>query len=83
MAYQALRCEDYARVDLFLKANGDVVINEINTIPGFTNASMFPMLWQHHGITYTELITKLIDYALTRYEATNRINTNFAKSDSN
>ncbi len=83
MAYQALRCEDYARVDLFLKTNGDVIINEINTIPGFTNASMFPMLWQHHGISYTELITTLIDHALNRYEAAKRINTNFVKSNSN
>jgi len=66
-AYKALRCEDYARVDLFLTENGEVVINEINTIPGFTNASMFPMMWKQMGMTFKELITELIQLCIQRY----------------
>lgn len=68
-AYEALRCEDFARVDLFLTEEGEIIINEINTIPGFTNASMFPMMWQHMGMSYTELISELISLCLKRYEA--------------
>lgn len=67
MAYKALRCEDFARVDLFLTNDGKVLVNEINTIPGFTSASMFPMMWQHMGMTYPQLITELISMCLKRY----------------
>lgn len=66
-AYRALRCEDFARVDLFLTDSGEVLVNEINTIPGFTSASMFPMMWQHMGMTYPELITELISMCLIRH----------------
>ena len=66
-AYKALRCEDYARVDLFLDEHNKVFINEINTIPGFTNSSMFPSLWGQHGISYQDLITRIIDLALERF----------------
>lgn len=65
-AYRALGCEDFARVDLFLKKDDSIMINEINTIPGFTNFSMFPMMWKNHGISFTELITKLIGMAIRR-----------------
>ena len=67
-AYRALQCEDYARVDLFLCPDGRVVINEINTIPGFTDVSMFPMLWKHMGLSYGQLISRLIDAARDRWE---------------
>ncbi len=67
-AYKACRCEDFARVDLFLKEDGEVLVNEINTIPGFTSASMFPMMWQQMGMTYTELITELITMCLNRHK---------------
>ncbi len=67
-AYQALHCQDFARVDLFLTKGGEVLINEINTIPGFTNSSMFPMMWQERGITFTELLTKIIHMALERHQ---------------
>jgi len=67
-AFLALQCDDYARVDLFLKDNGEVIINEVNTIPGFTNVSMFSMLWENEGVSYQELITKLIGLALSRWE---------------
>jgi len=76
-SFIALCCEDYARVDLFLSDQGEVFINEINTIPGFTNISMFPMLWGHSGINYPNLITKLIDLALERFEKQNQITTEF------
>lgn len=72
-AYKALQCEDFARVDLFLKEDDSIIINEINTIPGFTNSSMFPMLWEHAGISYTNLITKLITLACERFEETKRL----------
>jgi D-alanine-D-alanine ligase len=72
-AYKILYCQDYSRVDLFLKDNGEIYLNEINTIPGFTHISMFPQLWKLDGITYRELITQLIDTALKKYERQNRI----------
>ncbi|MDZ4716208.1 MAG: D-alanine--D-alanine ligase family protein [Cytophagales bacterium] len=79
-AFQALRCEDYARVDLFLAKNGDIFINEINTIPGFTNSSMFPMMWRERGISFTELITNLITLALDRHKTNSRIQHQFTSS---
>lgn len=79
-SYQALACEDFARVDLFLTSNGDVFINEINTIPGFTNSSMFPMMWKERGISFTDLITTLIELATERYAKLTRIQTTFDSS---
>ncbi|MTI39661.1 D-alanine--D-alanine ligase family protein [Fulvivirga lutimaris] len=72
-AYKALSCDDFARVDLFLTDNGKILINEINTIPGFTNSSMFPMMWQERGISFTDLISELIAIALKREGAAHRI----------
>lgn len=71
-AYKALNCKDFARVDLFLKPNGEILINEINTIPGFTNSSMFPMMWKEQGISFTALITKLIEMASKSHEDSKR-----------
>jgi len=76
-SYKALACEDYARVDLFVGNEGEVLINEINTIPGFTNISMFPKLWEHAGIKYSDLITQLIDFAISRNQKLERITTKF------
>lgn len=76
-AYKALRCEDYARVDLFLTEEGEIVINEINTIPGFTNASMFPMMWKQMGMTFKELITELIQLCLQRHTDTKDLKTSY------
>jgi D-alanine-D-alanine ligase len=76
-AYQALQCEDFSRVDLFLAEDGRVFVNEINTIPGFTNSSMFPMMWKERGISFTDLITKLIDLALERTKQSSRIQKDF------
>ena len=64
--FEAMGAEGLARVDLFLTADGHVLVNEINTMPGFTHISMFPALWAASGIDYTALITDLIEQALER-----------------
>jgi D-alanine-D-alanine ligase len=65
--FKVMCCEGMARVDLFLKENGEVFVNEINTLPGFTNISMYPKLWEASGITQTELISRLIELAIERF----------------
>ncbi|MBG6243929.1 D-alanine--D-alanine ligase [Candidatus Symbiopectobacterium sp. 'North America'] len=67
-AFQALECQGMARVDVFLTPDDEVIINEVNTLPGFTNISMYPKLWQASGLSYTDLITALIELALERQE---------------
>ncbi len=62
-AFRAIGCRGLARVDLFLDVDGELVVNEINTIPGFTPASMFPMLWAAEGVTYPELVDRLLSSA--------------------
>ncbi|HCM2052529.1 TPA: D-alanine--D-alanine ligase, partial [Salmonella enterica subsp. salamae serovar 56:z10:e,n,x] len=74
-AYQTLGCAGMARVDVFLTADNEVVINEINTLPGFTNISMYPKLWQASGLGYTDLISRLIELALERHTANNALKT--------
>jgi len=76
-AYQALKCEDFSRVDLFLTDDGRIFVNEINTIPGFTNSSMFPMMWKERGISFTDLITKLIELSLERAKRAARVQKDF------
>ncbi|UGY08134.1 D-alanine--D-alanine ligase family protein [Phyllobacterium pellucidum] len=65
-AFRALGCEGMARVDFFLRADGSAVINEVNTIPGFTNISMYPKVLGATGIPYPELIHRLIQHGLKR-----------------
>jgi D-alanine-D-alanine ligase len=79
-SFLALNCQDFSRVDLFLDKEGKVYVNEINTIPGFTNSSMFPMMWKERGIGFAELITKLLDLALERYNRSKRIERDFQSS---
>jgi D-alanine-D-alanine ligase len=79
-AYRALSCEDFARVDLFLTNEGEVYVNEINTIPGFTNSSMFPMMWKERGINFTDLITRLAELAQERFEKSKRAERGFESS---
>ena len=79
-AFQALKCEDYARVDLFLSEKGEIYVNEINTIPGFTNSSMFPMMWRERGVSFTDLITRLINLSQKRHRAISRIEHQFSSS---
>jgi len=67
--YQAVECEGMARVDFLLEAaTGKLYINEINTIPGFTSISMYPKMWEHSGIGFSELIDRLIELAVERHE---------------
>ncbi|MDL2233072.1 D-alanine--D-alanine ligase [Ruminococcaceae bacterium OttesenSCG-928-L11] len=65
-AYYAMGCAGLARVDFFVRGDGEVILNEINTIPGFTSISMYAKLFAASGVSYSELITKLIGYALER-----------------
>jgi D-alanine-D-alanine ligase len=67
-AFDAIGGEGLARVDFFLTADG-FVINEINTMPGFTPISMFPRCWQESGLSYPALIDELIEVALARSAA--------------
>ncbi len=73
-----MHCEDFARLDLFLTDDGQIILNEINTIPGFTNSSMFPMMWRERGLSFTELITKLVHLSEARYAGLQRISTNYS-----
>jgi len=65
-AFEALDCEGLARVDFFVTTDGDVLINEVNTMPGFTPASMFPRMWAAAGVDYPTLVSRLLDDALAR-----------------
>ena len=76
-AFKALECEGMARVDFFLKENGDLFVNEINTIPGFTSISMYPKLWEVSGISYSELVDRLIMLAIERFEKESRLKTSY------
>lgn len=65
VAFEVAQCAGLARIDFFLTDDGPV-LNEINTLPGFTPISMYPQLWEHSGVGYTKLITELIELALER-----------------
>jgi D-alanine-D-alanine ligase len=65
-AFIALGCSGLARVDFFLTDNNEVIINELNTMPGFTATSVFPKMWAATGVEYKEVITYLLKAALTR-----------------
>lgn len=75
-AFTALRCEGMARVDFFYEADrAGVLINEVNTIPGFTPISMYPKLWEATGLPYGALIDELVRLALDRHERRGRLST--------
>ncbi len=76
-SFQVLECEGLGRVDCFLTVDGDVVVNEINTIPGFTRISMYPQLWEASGISYSELINRLIELAIERFEHEQTLKTSY------
>ncbi|MBI2988764.1 MAG: D-alanine--D-alanine ligase [Deltaproteobacteria bacterium] len=75
--FKALCCEGMARVDFFLRDNGEAIVNELNTIPGFTKISMYPKLWEASGISYTELIDRLIQLALERSKREKKLKTSY------
>ncbi len=69
-AYQVLDCEGFARVDFMIEnGTGNIYVNEINTIPGFTSHSMFPTLWKAAGVSFTELMERIMGYGYERYNA--------------
>jgi D-alanine-D-alanine ligase len=65
--FKALGCDGLTRVDFFMKKNGDVYVNEINTLPGFTQISMYPKMWEATGVSYENLISQLIDLAFLKH----------------
>lgn len=65
-AFRALDCQGLARVDFFVTADGELIVNEVNTMPGFTTKSAYPKMWEVTGVDYPTLLTTLIDTALTR-----------------
>ncbi|WP_423822860.1 D-alanine--D-alanine ligase [Salinisphaera sp. SPP-AMP-43] len=67
--YAALDCCGLARVDVFVTENGEVIVNEINTLPGFTRISMYPKLWAESGIAYPDLVARLVELAAERQAA--------------
>lgn len=73
--FQVLECEGMARVDFFLKKNGSIYVNEINTIPGFTSISMYPKMWEASGLPFPELLDRLVFLAISRYEREAKLKT--------
>jgi D-alanine-D-alanine ligase len=67
-AFVATDCEGMARADLFVREDGEVLVNELNTIPGFTSTSVYARLFEESGVPYTELLGRLADLAVERYE---------------
>jgi D-alanine-D-alanine ligase len=77
-AFRAVDAAGFARVDLFLeRGTGRFLVNEINTIPGFTSISMFPKLWEASGLPYESLLGRLVDLALERQAARARLLTDY------
>jgi D-alanine-D-alanine ligase len=77
-AYQVLNCAGMARVDFFVtRKRQKIYLNEINTIPGFTAISMYPKLWEASGISYSELLDRLITLALERHRQKNALKTSY------
>ena len=75
--FKILKLKGMARVDLFLKSNGQLIVNEANTIPGFTQISMYPKLWQISGIKYSKLLDKLIQLAIQNFNEKKKLSRNY------
>ncbi len=76
-AFETLGCEGMARVDCFLTASGEILVNEINTIPGFTSISMYPKLWEASGIPAKKLVDTLIALAIARFKRDSKLKTSY------
>jgi D-alanine-D-alanine ligase len=74
-AYKALGCKGFARVDFFVAPTNEIYLNEINTLPGFTNISMYPKLFEASGIGYSDLITKIIEHGFEEFKHWNNLST--------
>ena len=66
-AYKAIDASGLSRVDFFLKPNGELLVNEINTLPGLTDVSGFPKMWEASGIPFRRVIDQLIELAIERH----------------
>jgi D-alanine-D-alanine ligase len=81
--FEVLECQGLSRVDFFLRENAarpggyEVIVNEINTMPGFTKISMYPKLWEASGITYSDLIDRLIQLAIERFNKEKKLATSY------
>ncbi|MEA2006386.1 MAG: D-alanine--D-alanine ligase family protein [Acidobacteriota bacterium] len=79
-AFKAIDCSGMARVDFFLKEKTEeIILNELNTIPGFTEISMYPKLWEASGISFPKLLEMLIDFGFERHQKKKRIRGSFPK----
>lgn len=76
-AFKVLCCEGLARVDFFITDKNEILINEINTMPGFTRISMYPKMWEASGVPVNELVDRLIDLAIERFEKERRLKTDY------
>lgn len=76
-AFTAINASGFARIDFFVQESGEIYLNEINTLPGFTNISMYPKMWEASGINYSELITKLVELGLEQHRIDQGLKTNF------
>ena len=76
-AFKALDCQGMARVDFFIDANNKVYVNEVNTIPGFTEISMYPKLWQASGMSYSALIDNLVTLAFEAFDHQQSLRSNY------
>jgi D-alanine-D-alanine ligase len=72
-AFVATECEGMARADLFVRSDGEVLVNELNTIPGFTATSVYTRLFEASGLAYPELLDRLVELALERHERRGRL----------
>lgn len=76
-AFTAINGSGFARIDFFVHESGEIYLNEINTLPGFTNISMYPKMWEASGIAYTDLITKIIEIGVEQNQLDQNLKTNF------
>lgn len=75
--FKTLGCDGLARVDFFLNKNGEILVNEINTLPGFTQISMYPKMWEATGMKYTDLITELVNLAFAKFDSDKKLKLDF------
>ena len=75
--YEILGCDGLARVDFFINKNGDILVNEINTLPGFTQISMYPKMWEASGLKYSALITELIQLGFEKFANDRKLKLDF------
>ncbi len=75
--FKSLNCDGLTRVDFFIRKDGKIFVNEINTLPGFTQISMYPKMWEASGLKYSDLITELVNLAFEKHQLDNQIKMTF------